>query len=81
MRKQLNDCTHLVSKTLMEHAAYIRACADKKNINLDRYRIDICKEMNKSKRCKDHLEKDKGNMLTHTTFTKYQDLLLNKTNK
>ena len=41
-------CTNLMSKTIMEQAAYIHACADNKQLNLDKYKNDIQKEMNKT---------------------------------
>ena len=55
MKMNFNRCTNVLQKSLIEHAAYIRASAEKKKLDLDKYKMDIQNEMkttSKSKKCK-----------------------------
>ena len=48
MKRDFTNCTKLMKTTMVEHAAYIRACAACKNLNLDKHKDDINNEMTKS---------------------------------
>ena len=57
MKNRFQMCTNLVNQALIDQAAYIRACAAAKKLDLDSHKSDIRKEMKnrqkKSKRCSD----------------------------
>ena len=42
---EIKKCTQNVNTSLLEQNAYIRACAEKKNLNLDKFRAQLEEEM------------------------------------
>ena len=43
--KEIKKCTQTVQNNLMEHTAYIRACADQKELDLKKYKDQVRSEM------------------------------------
>ena len=68
-------CSNLVTQTLVEQAAYIRASAAKKKLDLDKYKNDVRDDMAKSKKkkgtkCKEGPNKNEGNIWHCSTTNK-----------
>ena len=61
IKSNIMKCTELVNKTIIEQAAYIRACAENKKLNLDKHKKDINQEMKQSKSSKRKKCNDKDN--------------------
>ena len=53
-------CTELVNSTIMEQAAYIRACADQKKLDLNKYKDEIHFEMKEKQNKKKKLSRCSG---------------------
>ena len=45
MSTQLQNSTRMINKVIMDHMAYIRACAKRKKYDLDKHKNNIRKEM------------------------------------
>ena len=45
--KEIQKCANTVNSSIIEQTAYIRASADKKNLDLSKYKDEIQKEMDK----------------------------------
>ena len=54
MTQELQKCTQLVNDTILDQAAYIRASAEKKQLDLDKYKKQIRKEQKKKKTIQQH---------------------------
>ena len=45
---EIKKCTEAVNANVIEHTAYIRAAADKKDMDLDKYKDQVRQELKKS---------------------------------
>ena len=43
--QQIKKCADAVNTNVIEHTAYIRATAEKKDMDLDKYKIEVRKEL------------------------------------
>ena len=43
--KEIKKCTKSVNSNLVEQTAYIHACAERKNLNLDKFKAQVEQEM------------------------------------
>ena len=53
--KEIKKCTKPVNNNLLEQTAYIRACAEKKNLNLQKFKQQVESEM-KNKEAKEETD-------------------------
>ena len=65
IKSDIKRCTELVNRSIIEHSAYIRACAENKKLNLDKHKKDINDEMksknkSKGKKCRQTDDTDNG---------------------
>ena len=49
--KEIKKCTKNVNSNLVEQTAYIRACAAKKNLDLDKFKAQVQQEMKVQDEC------------------------------
>ena len=47
--RQIEKCADAVNTNVIEHTAYIQASAEKNNIDLEKYKEKVCKDMQSQK--------------------------------
>ena len=65
MTNQMRKCTQMVNEVIMDQSAYIRACVEKKQLDLDKYKDQIRQEMKLKEKKKKPKCSEKGNLVFH----------------